>query len=93
MQSAIASLRGTLKNLQVRASCRFHFVHFSLTSDDAPRAPFQPQSSLFQIFNTIVRASPEARDAVLAYFARVITLNNRRAGMQVRCRCRLFFSS
>ena len=57
MQSAIASLRGTLKSVQ---------------------------SSLFQVFNTIVRASPEARDAVLGYFARVVTLNNRRAGMQVR---------
>ena len=91
MQSAIASLRGTLKNLQVRASYRSFRAPFI---DPGRRAaPFQPQSSLFQIFNTIVRASPEARDAVLAYFARVITLNNRRAGMQVRCRCRLFFSS
>ncbi|KAK2465341.1 hypothetical protein APHAL10511_002695 [Amanita phalloides] len=41
------------------------------------------QSSLFQIFNALVRASPEAREAVLQYFARVITLNVKRAGMQV----------
>ncbi|RDB17892.1 Ubiquitin conjugation factor E4 [Hypsizygus marmoreus] len=41
------------------------------------------QASLFQIFNTLVRASPESREAVLQYFARVITLNVKRAGMQV----------
>lgn len=41
------------------------------------------QSSLFQIFNTLVRASPESREAVLQYFARVISLNIKRAGMQV----------
>ncbi|KAF5382739.1 hypothetical protein D9615_002873 [Tricholomella constricta] len=41
------------------------------------------QSSLFQIFNTLVRASPESREAVLQYFARVISLNSKRAGMQV----------
>ncbi|KAH7885208.1 ubiquitin elongating factor core-domain-containing protein [Phlebopus sp. FC_14] len=41
------------------------------------------QSSLFHIFNTLVRASPESREAVLEYFATVIKLNVRRAGMQV----------
>ncbi|KAH9179139.1 ubiquitin elongating factor core-domain-containing protein [Lactarius sanguifluus] len=41
------------------------------------------QSTLFQIFNAIVRASPECREAVLAYFARVISLNLKRAGLQV----------
>ncbi|KAF9046597.1 ubiquitin elongating factor core-domain-containing protein [Panaeolus papilionaceus] len=41
------------------------------------------QSSLFQIFNTLVRASAESREAVLDYFARVISLNVKRAGMQV----------
>ncbi|KZT25406.1 hypothetical protein NEOLEDRAFT_1133784 [Neolentinus lepideus HHB14362 ss-1] len=41
------------------------------------------QSTLFQVFNTIVRASPEARENVLQYFARVVALNRRRAGMQV----------
>ncbi|CAL1712793.1 unnamed protein product [Somion occarium] len=56
LESAIASLRGTLKSLQ---------------------------SSLFQIFNTLVRASAQSREAVLQYFARVISLNERRAGMQV----------
>ncbi|KAK7677760.1 hypothetical protein QCA50_019312 [Cerrena zonata] len=56
MESAIASLRGTLKTLQ---------------------------SSLFQIFNSLVRASAESREGVLQFFARVIALNDRRAGMQV----------
>ncbi|EIM85743.1 uncharacterized protein STEHIDRAFT_59114 [Stereum hirsutum FP-91666 SS1] len=41
------------------------------------------QSSLFQIFNTIVRTSPECREAFLAFVARVIELNIKRAGMQV----------
>ncbi|TFK28063.1 ubiquitin conjugation factor E4 [Coprinopsis marcescibilis] len=41
------------------------------------------QSSLFQIFNAMVRASPDSREAVLQYFAHVITLNSKRAGMQV----------
>jgi ubiquitin conjugation factor E4 B len=41
------------------------------------------QSSLFQIFNTMVRASPSTREAVLQYFARIVSLNAKRAGMQV----------
>ncbi|OBZ71580.1 Ubiquitin conjugation factor E4 [Grifola frondosa] len=41
------------------------------------------QSSLFQIFNTLVRASPESREAVLQYFSHAINLNRKRAGMQV----------
>ena len=41
------------------------------------------QSALFQIFNAFVRASPEAREAVLQYFSRVISLNVKRGGMQV----------
>ena len=41
------------------------------------------QNSLFQVFNTLVRASPESREAVLQYFARVINLNVKRAGLQV----------
>ncbi|KAH8114701.1 ubiquitin elongating factor core-domain-containing protein [Phellopilus nigrolimitatus] len=41
------------------------------------------QSSLFQAFNTIVRASPEAREGVLQYFSRVVSLNVKRGGMQV----------
>ncbi len=56
VQSATASLRGTLKSLQ---------------------------SSLFQIFNTLVRASPETRERALQYFARVIALNEKRAGSHV----------
>ena len=41
------------------------------------------QNSLFQVFNTLVRASPESREAVLQYFAWVINLNVKRAGLQV----------
>ncbi|EPT05311.1 hypothetical protein FOMPIDRAFT_1045367 [Fomitopsis schrenkii] len=41
------------------------------------------QGSLFNIFNALVRASSESREAVLQYLARVISLNVRRAGMQV----------
>lgn len=41
------------------------------------------QSSMFQILNTIIRSSVEAREAVLNYFAKIIALNVRRAGMQV----------
>ncbi|KAG6820711.1 hypothetical protein H0H93_012764 [Arthromyces matolae] len=58
IESSFASLRGTLKSLQLKLQ----------------------QSSLFQIFNTLVRAGPESREAVLQYFARVISLNSRRAG-------------
>ncbi|KAF7365174.1 U-box domain-containing protein [Mycena venus] len=41
------------------------------------------QSSLFQIFNKLVRASAESREAVIEYFARVVSLNVKRAGMHV----------
>ncbi|KIK52087.1 hypothetical protein GYMLUDRAFT_50156 [Collybiopsis luxurians FD-317 M1] len=41
------------------------------------------QNSLFQIFNTMVRASPSAREAVLQYFGRIVALNVKRAGLQV----------
>ncbi len=41
------------------------------------------QSSLFQIFNSLVRASAESREGVLQYFARAININRKRAGMQV----------
>ncbi|KAL5501546.1 UFD2 [Sanghuangporus vaninii] len=41
------------------------------------------QSSLFQVFNALVRASPESREAVLQYFSRVVSLNVKRGGMQV----------
>lgn len=47
------------------------------------RPTLRAQNSLFQIFNTLVRASPESREAVLQYFARVINLNVKRAGLQV----------
>ena len=42
------------------------------------------QSSLFRIFNSLVRISPTSREAVLQYFSRVISLNSKRAGIQVR---------
>ncbi|KAF7987086.1 hypothetical protein HWV62_255 [Athelia sp. TMB] len=41
------------------------------------------QSSLFQVFNTLVRASAESRDAVLRYFSTAISLNVKRGAMQV----------
>ena len=41
------------------------------------------QSSLFNIYNSIVRASPESREAVLNFFAFAVKLNARRAGMSV----------
>ncbi|KAJ3801572.1 ubiquitin conjugation factor E4 [Lentinula aff. detonsa] len=41
------------------------------------------QSSLFQIFNTLVRAASSSREAVLQYFSRVVSLNVKRAGLQV----------
>ncbi|KAH7103445.1 ubiquitin elongating factor core-domain-containing protein [Auriculariales sp. MPI-PUGE-AT-0066] len=44
------------------------------------------QNSLFQIFNAIVRSSPEARDGVLAFFATALNLNWRRTGSHVDAR-------
>lgn len=44
---------------------------------------YASQSSMFQILNTLIRSSTETREAVLNYFARIISLNVRRAGMQV----------
>ncbi|POY75438.1 hypothetical protein BMF94_1509 [Rhodotorula taiwanensis] len=41
------------------------------------------QQSLFRIFDNIVRASPTARQAVLAYLGQVATLNAKRAAMRV----------
>lgn len=38
---------------------------------------------MFQIYNAIIRASPESREGVLAFFAKVVELNARRAGMSV----------
>ena len=49
------------------------------------------QGSLFQVFNSLVRASPESREAVLQYFARVISLNSKRAGTHVRFGSLCFF--
>ncbi|KAK1924344.1 ubiquitin elongating factor core-domain-containing protein [Papiliotrema laurentii] len=41
------------------------------------------QTSLYGIYNSIVRASPESREGVLAFFAQVVHLNSRRAGISV----------
>ena len=41
------------------------------------------QTSLYNIFNSIVRASPQAREGILSFFALVVSLNSRRAGMRV----------
>ncbi|GAA5956492.1 hypothetical protein JCM8115_000586 [Rhodotorula mucilaginosa] len=41
------------------------------------------QTSLFRIFDNMVRASPTARGAVLGYFGRVASLNAKRAAMRV----------
>nr|XP_019011039.1 ubiquitin-conjugation factor E4 B [Kwoniella pini CBS 10737]OCF49820.1 ubiquitin-conjugation factor E4 B [Kwoniella pini CBS 10737] len=40
-------------------------------------------TSLFNIYNSIVRASPESREGVLDFFALTIKLNEKRAGMRV----------
>jgi ubiquitin conjugation factor E4 B len=39
--------------------------------------------SLFNLFNAIVRASPDAREGVLDYFALAATLNKKRSGSRV----------
>lgn len=72
VESSFASLRGTLKSLQV-----------PVVSRDARGLLYYRQASLFQIFNTLVRASPASREAVLQYFSRIVSLNEKRAGMQV----------
>ncbi|ORX94013.1 hypothetical protein K493DRAFT_315713 [Basidiobolus meristosporus CBS 931.73] len=41
------------------------------------------QSTLFNIMNSIVRASPESRQSLLKYYAEVIKKNEKRAQMQV----------
>ncbi|KAK4689997.1 ubiquitin conjugation factor E4 B, partial [Tremellales sp. Uapishka_1] len=43
-------------------------------------------SSLFNIYNSIVRSSPDAREGVLDFFALVIKVNEKRAGMRVDSR-------
>lgn len=41
------------------------------------------QSELFTIFNQIVRASPDSREATLNYWSEVVKLNKKRGGLQV----------
>ncbi|WVQ99568.1 hypothetical protein IAU59_006704 [Kwoniella sp. CBS 9459] len=50
-------------------------------------------SSLFNIYNAIVRASPESREGVLDFFALTIRLNEKRAGMRPNFISDLFFLS
>lgn len=38
---------------------------------------------MFGVINNIVRSSPQAREAVLSYFAHILQLNVKRAQMQV----------
>lgn len=78
IDSASASLRGTLNGVQVSTllSRRFAFARWTLSEAFA-------QQSLFRIFDNIVRASPTARQAVLAYLGQVATLNAKRAAMRV----------
>ncbi|ODO06452.1 ubiquitin-conjugation factor E4 B [Cryptococcus wingfieldii CBS 7118] len=40
-------------------------------------------TSIFNVYNSIVRASPEARESILDFFALTLRLNSRRAGMRV----------
>ncbi|ODN80543.1 hypothetical protein, variant 2 [Cryptococcus amylolentus CBS 6039] len=40
-------------------------------------------TSIFNVYNSIVRASPEARESVLDFLALTLRLNSRRAGMRV----------
>ncbi|WWD17165.1 hypothetical protein CI109_101603 [Kwoniella shandongensis] len=40
-------------------------------------------TSLFNIYNAIVRASPESREGVLDFFALTLRLNEKRAGMRI----------
>lgn len=73
VENSMDSLRGTLKCLQV--GLRRHLFMPGLT--------IGVQNALFRIFDKLVRASPESKEAVLQYFARVISLNARRAGSHV----------
>jgi ubiquitin conjugation factor E4 B len=41
------------------------------------------QQSLFNIYNAIVRASPESREGVLSFITLVANLNNKRSGERV----------
>jgi ubiquitin conjugation factor E4 B len=41
------------------------------------------QDDLFQSYNAIVRASPESREKLLAFFAEVVRRNVKRSGMRV----------
>jgi hypothetical protein len=49
--------------------------------------PSVSQESLFSIFNNVVRSKPEAREAVLGFFANVVRKNEKRSGMRVRLAC------
>lgn len=75
VESASASLRGTLGGLQVSFILqRVPNIHPNLSS---------LQSILFQMLNNIVRAGPKPREAVLSYFGNVLKANSKRAAMRV----------
>ena len=43
------------------------------------------KDQLFQIVNTLIRVSPEAKSRVLDWFAAIMDLNIKRTAIQVRC--------
>ncbi|KAL1411414.1 Ubiquitin conjugation factor E4 [Vanrija albida] len=90
------SLLGPLTRLSVypREFPEIWKEHFSNPTDrqtadiDANKANLRHsleylQSSLFSIYNSIIRASPESREGALDFFASVVKLNAKRSGMQV----------
>lgn len=44
------------------------------------------QGDTFRLANAVVRSGPKAREAMLAYWARAVDLNVKRAGMRVRAK-------
>jgi ubiquitin conjugation factor E4 B len=77
MEANQVGLRMTLDALQVSSLRRWTNVS-SLTWPTPV-----PQNNLFSIYNAIIRASPESREAVLSFFADVLTKNVKRSGMRV----------
>ncbi|KAI8149698.1 ubiquitin elongating factor core-domain-containing protein [Fennellomyces sp. T-0311] len=49
----------------------------------ASRKPKKQARTMFGVINNIVRSSPASRESVLAYFAHILRLNEKRAQMQV----------
>lgn len=78
VESASASLRGTLGGLQVSYAAMARLLVTLLIADC-----ISAQSILFQVLNNIVRAGPKPREAVLSYFGNVLKANSKRAAMRV----------